>query len=123
MLYHTKCRHIVLFVTSEVVRIEGEVALRCVNPACPAQIAEGIKYFVSRNAMNIDGLGEKVVEQLLRAGYIHDVADLYQLTVEQLDWVGANGAKISDEFSECGSSSQRTIQWSVYYWTWHSSCW
>ncbi len=51
---------------SELVRIEGEVALRCVNPTCPAQIAEGIKHFVSRNAMNIDGLGEKVVEQLLR---------------------------------------------------------
>ncbi len=49
----------------EVVRIEGEVALRCVNPTCPAQIAEGIKHFVSRNAMNIDGLGEKVVEQLI----------------------------------------------------------
>ena len=69
---------------SELIRIEGEVALRCVNPACFAQIAESIKYFVSRNAMNIDGLGEKVVEQLLRANLIHDVSDLYQLTVEQL---------------------------------------
>ena len=69
---------------SELVRIEGEVALRCVNPTCPAQIAEGIKHFVSRNAMNIDGLGEKVVEQLLRENYIKDVADLYHLQVEQL---------------------------------------
>lgn len=69
---------------SELVRIEGEVALRCVNPTCPAQIAEGIKHFVSRNAMNIDGLGEKVVEQLLRENYIKDVADLYHLEVEQL---------------------------------------
>lgn len=69
---------------SELVRIEGEVALRCVNPTCPAQIAEGIKHFVSRNAMNIDGLGEKVVEQLLRENYIKDVADLYLLEVEQL---------------------------------------
>lgn len=69
---------------SELVRIEGEVALRCVNPTCPAQIAEGIKHFVSRNAMNIDGLGEKVVEQLLRAEYIRDVADLYHLEKEQL---------------------------------------
>ena len=69
---------------SELIRIEGEVALRCVNPACFAQIAESIKYFVSRNAMNIDGLGEKVVEQLLRANLIRDVSDLYLLTVEQL---------------------------------------
>ncbi|MFY0519768.1 NAD-dependent DNA ligase LigA [Lysinibacillus sp. UGB7] len=69
---------------SELIRIEGEVALRCVNPACFAQIAESIKYFVSRNAMNIDGLGEKVVEQLLRADLIHDVSDLYHLTIEQL---------------------------------------
>lgn len=69
---------------SELIRIEGEVALRCVNPACFAQIAESIKYFVSRNAMNIDGLGDKVVEQLLRAELIHDVSDLYHLTVEQL---------------------------------------
>ncbi|WP_341300550.1 NAD-dependent DNA ligase LigA [Lysinibacillus sp. FSL H8-0500] len=69
---------------SELIRIEGEVALRCVNPACFAQIAESIKYFVSRNAMNIDGLGDKVVEQLLRVDLIHDVSDLYHLTVEQL---------------------------------------
>jgi len=69
---------------SELIRIEGEVALRCVNPACFAQIAESIKYFVSRNAMNIDGLGDKVVEQLLRADLIHDVSDLYHLTIEQL---------------------------------------
>lgn len=69
---------------SELIRIEGEVALRCVNPACFAQIAESIKYFVSRNALNIDGLGDKVVEQLLRADLIHDVSDLYHLTVEQL---------------------------------------
>lgn len=69
---------------SELIRIEGEVALRCINPACFAQIAESIKYFVSRNAMNIDGLGDKVVEQLLRADLIHDVSDLYHLTVEQL---------------------------------------
>ena len=69
---------------SELVRIEGEVALRCVNPTCPAQIAEGIKHFVSRNAMNIEGLGEKVVELLLRENLIMDVADLYHLQVPQL---------------------------------------
>ncbi|KGR79140.1 NAD-dependent DNA ligase LigA [Ureibacillus manganicus] len=70
--------------SSELIRIEGEVALRCVNPTCPAQIAEGIKHFVSRNAMNIDGLGEKVVEQLLRENLIRDFADLYHLEVSRL---------------------------------------
>lgn len=68
----------------ELIRIDEEVAIRCVNPACPAQIAEGIKHFVSRNAMNIDGLGEKITEQLLKENYIRDVADLYHLQVEEL---------------------------------------
>ena len=69
---------------SELIRIEGEVALRCVNPQCPAQITEGIIHFVSRNAMNIDGLGVKVVEQLFREGLIKDVSDLFTLTKDQL---------------------------------------
>lgn len=69
---------------SELVRIDDEVAIRCINPTCPAQIAEGIKHYVSRNAMNIDGLGEKIVAQLLNEKYIEDVADLYHLEVESL---------------------------------------
>ncbi|WP_028389715.1 NAD-dependent DNA ligase LigA [Bacillus cihuensis] len=69
---------------SELVRLEEEVALRCINPKCPAQIREGLIHFVSRNAMNIDGLGEKVISQLFSEGLIQDVADLYKLTHEQL---------------------------------------
>lgn len=69
---------------SELVRLEGEVALRCINPKCPAQIREGLIHFASRNAMNIDGLGEKVITQLFRKELIVDVADLYRLTKEQL---------------------------------------
>ncbi|WP_422122620.1 NAD-dependent DNA ligase LigA [Planococcus sp. X10-3] len=69
---------------SELVRIEGEVVLRCVNPKCPAQITEGLIHFVSRNAMNIEGLGEKVIEQLYQEGLIADIADIYKLTKEQL---------------------------------------
>ncbi|WP_342599105.1 NAD-dependent DNA ligase LigA [Psychrobacillus sp. FSL H8-0483] len=69
---------------SELVRIEEEVALRCVNPQCPAQIQEGIYHFASRNAMNIEGLGEKVVVQLFREQLIKDVSDLYKLTIEDL---------------------------------------
>lgn len=69
---------------SELVRLEGEVALRCINPKCPAQIREGLIHFVSRNAMNIDGCGEKVITQLFKENLIEDVADLYKLTKEQL---------------------------------------
>ncbi|WPK13676.1 NAD-dependent DNA ligase LigA [Lysinibacillus louembei] len=85
---------------SKLIRIEGEVALRCVNPTCPAQIAEGIKHFVSRNAMNVDGLGEKVVEQLLREGYIRNVADLYLLQVEQLIELERMGQKSASNLVE-----------------------
>jgi DNA ligase (NAD+) len=69
---------------SELVRLEGEVALRCINPKCPAQIREGLIHFVSRDAMNIDGLGEKVVSQLFAEKLIVDVADIYKLSSEQL---------------------------------------
>jgi DNA ligase (NAD+) len=69
---------------SELVRLEGEVALRCINPMCPAQIREGLIHFVSRDAMNIDGLGERVISQLFQEGLISDVADIYRLEKEQL---------------------------------------
>ena len=69
---------------SELVRLEGEVALRCINPKCPAQNREGLIHFASRNAMNIDGLGEKVIAQLFDNQLIKDAADLYILTKEQL---------------------------------------
>ncbi|MBM7542177.1 NAD-dependent DNA ligase LigA [Amphibacillus cookii] len=69
---------------AELVRLDQEVALRCINPNCPAQLKEGLTHFVSRNAMNIDGLGEKVVEQLYENQLVANVADLYQLKREEL---------------------------------------
>ncbi|WP_453991980.1 NAD-dependent DNA ligase LigA [Bacillus nitroreducens] len=81
---------------SELVRLEGEVALRCINPKCPAQIREGMIHFVSRNAMNIDGLGEKVISQLFDEKLISDVADLYTLTKEQLLKLERMGEKSTD---------------------------
>jgi len=81
---------------SELVRIEGEVALRCLNPKCPAQIREGLIHFVSRNAMNIDGLGERVITQLFNEGLIEDVADLYQLKREELLKLERMGEKSTD---------------------------
>ncbi|MFZ4855867.1 MAG: NAD-dependent DNA ligase LigA [Desulfuromonadaceae bacterium] len=65
---------------SAVVQIAGEVAVRCMGISCPAQIRESLKHFASRGAMDIEGLGDKVVEQLLSLGLVRTVADLYRLT-------------------------------------------
>lgn len=80
---------------SELVHLAEEVALRCVNPKCPAQMKEGLNHFVSRNAMNIDGLGPRILEQLFEKNLVHDVADLYNLTESdflQLDKVKEKSA-------------------------------
>lgn len=69
---------------SKLVHLDDEVALRCINPDCPAQLKEGIIHFVSREAMNIEGLGEKIIEQLFDAGLIKSIADLYRLKKEDL---------------------------------------
>lgn len=68
----------------ELVRIEGEVALRCINPKCQAQLIEGLIHFVSRQAMNIDGLGTKIIHQLYENQLIKDVADIFYLKEEDL---------------------------------------
>ena len=67
-----------------VVRTPGEVAVRCPNPDCPAKRAEAIKHFVSKGAMDIDGVGDKLVERLLDLGMIRDAADLYRVMAEEL---------------------------------------
>lgn len=69
---------------SDLVHLEEEVALRCVNPQCPAQVVEKMIHFVSRNAMNIEGIGEKVVRQLYDEDLIRDVGDFYLLKKEDL---------------------------------------
>ena len=78
---------------SEVAREAGEAATRCVNLSCPARIREGLIHFASRDAMNIDGLGPSTVERLLAAGLVHDVADIYSLTREQLEGLERMGEK------------------------------
>jgi DNA ligase (NAD+) len=69
---------------SEVIKPEGEAMHRCTNNACPSQALERIKHFVSRGAMDIDGVGEKLCRALFEAGLVKDAADLYYLTKEQL---------------------------------------
>lgn len=81
---------------SELVRLEEEVALRCINPSCPAHIREGLIHFVSRNAMNIDGLGEKVITQLFNQELIKDVSDLYFLEKGELLKLERMGEKSVD---------------------------
>lgn len=69
---------------SELTHLDDEVALRCINPQCPAQAKEKLIHFVSRNAMNIDGLGEKIIKQLFEHDLVLDAADLYSLEKESL---------------------------------------
>lgn len=69
---------------SELLHFEDEVALRCINPLCPAQIKEGLNHFASRDAMNITGLGPAVVEKLFAAQLVEDVSGIYRLTVADL---------------------------------------
>lgn len=81
---------------SKLVHLDEEVALRCINPMCPAQIKEGLAHFASRNAMNIDGLGPRILEQLFERKMITDVADLYHLTKTQLLTLDKFGDKSAD---------------------------
>ena len=76
---------------SDLLHFEDEVALRCINPRCPAQIMEGLIHFASRDAMNITGLGPSVVEKLFSANLVKDVADIYRLKEE--DFLLLEGVK------------------------------
>ena len=76
---------------SDLLHFEDEVALRCINPRCPAQIMEGLIHFASRDAMNITGLGPSVVEKLFAANLVKDVADIYRLKEE--DFLLLEGVK------------------------------
>ncbi|ABV09491.1 NAD-dependent DNA ligase LigA [Streptococcus gordonii] len=69
---------------SDLLHFEDEVALRCINPLCPAQIMEGLAHFASRDAMNISGLGPAVVEKLFAKDLVRDVAGIYRLNIEDL---------------------------------------
>jgi DNA ligase (NAD+) len=96
---------------SELVRLEGEVALRCINPKCPAQLREGLIHFVSRVAMNIEGLGEKVISQLFAEKLIADVADIYKLTREQLLALERMGEKSADNLLKAiGISKDNSLE-------------
>jgi DNA ligase (NAD+) len=81
------------FCGSALVRPEDEVVWRCENASCPARIRRGLLHFASRRAMNIEGLGESLVDQLVTSGLVHDYADLYALTIEPLAALERMGKK------------------------------
>ncbi len=78
---------------SDVVRPEGEVATRCVNSSCPARLKESLLHFAARSVMDIDGLGEALVDQLVETGVVKSIADFYELKLEQLAALERMGEK------------------------------
>ncbi len=92
-------------------RFEGEVAVRCGNPGCPAQVRRRIEYFASRNAMDIAGLGEAVVAQLTDAGLLRDISDLYTLTAAQLLPLERMGVKSVENLLSAISESRERPLW------------
>ena len=103
---------------SELIRESGEADHYCLNIDCPARIVESLCHYVSRDAMNIDGLGVKVVEQLYDHGLIKNVADIYKLTKEQLLPLERMGEKKATNLLNAISNSKENI-----IWAWNSSCW
>ncbi|WP_372864298.1 NAD-dependent DNA ligase LigA [Spongiibacter sp.] len=94
---------------SELERAPGEAVLRCSGGlVCAAQRKEAIKHFASRKAMDIDGLGDKLVEQMVDAGLIHTMADLYRLTVDQLSSLERMGAKSAENLLAALAASKKT---------------
>ena len=95
---------------SQVVRIADEVAVRCMGLSCPPQIRESIMHFASRNAMDIEGLGEKFIEQLLSLGLVHSVADLYRLTRDDFMRFERMGEKLAGNLlAAIENSKQRDL--------------
>ncbi|WP_135228248.1 NAD-dependent DNA ligase LigA [Deinococcus fonticola] len=96
-----------------VTRAEGDANTYCLNPACPSQTYQLIQYFVARGAMDIQGIGEKLITQVLEAGLVHDPADLYQLTAEQLAGLERGGEKKAQNILKELEESKTRPLWRV----------
>lgn len=95
---------------SKAVRLEGEVAWRCENINCPARLKESLIFFASRTAMDIEGMGPALVEQLVDKGLVHNIADLYDLSVEQIISIERMGAKSAQNIiNAIEASKQRSL--------------
>lgn len=77
----------------DVLRVPGQVALRCINPSCNAQLRRRLEHFASRGAMEIEGLGEAMVDQIVSAGLVHDIASIYELSMDSLITLERMGEK------------------------------
>jgi DNA ligase (NAD+) len=91
----------------EIVRAEGEAASRCINTNCPARLKESILHFAARGVMDIDGMGEALVDQLVESGLVENVADIYGLTVEQLMDLERMGKKSAEKLVKNIDASRR----------------
>ncbi|MDY7107925.1 MAG: NAD-dependent DNA ligase LigA [Planctomycetota bacterium] len=93
----------------EVVRPEGEAVARCNNASCPARLKESIRHFGSRQALDIDGLGEKLVAQLVDNGLVEDLADLFELSVDDLTQLDRMGEKSAQSLVEAIGKSKEKV--------------
>ena len=92
---------------AEAVREEGEAALRCTGIECPAKLFRNLVHFASREAMNIDGLGEQIIKQLLDKGLISNMADIYSLTLEDVASLKKNGKKFAENLINAINNSKQ----------------
>jgi DNA ligase (NAD+) len=96
-------------------RAEGEVAYRCVNVSCPARRRESFLHFAGRHAMNIDGLGEKIVDQLIENNLVKDFADIYKLTLESVAGLERMAEKSAQNLlDEIGASKKNSLERLIY---------
>ncbi|HEY4717054.1 MAG TPA: NAD-dependent DNA ligase LigA [bacterium] len=93
---------------SKVVRKDGEVAYRCINASCHAQLKERIRHYSSRSAMNIDGLGEKFIDQMVERGLVKDMSDLYNLKPEDFFHLERMGTKLAENLFNAIKKSKET---------------
>ncbi len=92
---------------SKAVREEGEAVWRCIGVECPAKLSRGIIHFVSKEAMDISGLGEMIVEELIHRGLIHNIADIYNLTFEDIASLKKNGKKFAQNLIDAIEESKK----------------
>ena len=91
---------------AEAVREEGEAAVRCTGIECPAKLFRNLVHFVSREAMNIDGLGENIIQQLLDRELIHNISDIYELKFEDIASLKKNGKKFAQNLIDSINASK-----------------
>ncbi|HEY3160587.1 MAG TPA: NAD-dependent DNA ligase LigA [Vicinamibacterales bacterium] len=96
-------------------RAEEEAVWRCENTSCPAKLQRGLEHFASRSAMNIEGLGESLIAQVIAAGLVHDYADVYALTAEQLEALERMGKKSAAKVMAQVEKSRTNELWRLIY--------